>query len=83
MRRKELRERLTKKGFVLKAQFGHGAGHIHGRTLFVAFNSGSLRWLRENWNGRLAFAHNFIDYSRIGNLEFGFTQNANIVPYAT
>jgi hypothetical protein len=33
-------------GFVLKLQIGRGAGYFYGRTLYVAYNSDSRRWLR-------------------------------------
>jgi hypothetical protein len=69
------------RGFVLEVIIGKGAGYIGGHTVFIAYNSGSLKWLRNNRNGIVSFQHNFIDYSRIGNIELGFTQNANVVPY--
>lgn len=71
-----------RKGFVLQIVLGSGAGRIHGRTIFIAYNSGSLQWARKFANGHINSIHSFIDYTRIGNFEVGFTQNANVVPYA-
>jgi hypothetical protein len=69
--------------FVLKIILGNGAGYLWGRTLFVAYRSGSLRWLRDYRGGQLPVypAAWKQGYYRIGDLEFGFTHNANIVPY--
>jgi hypothetical protein len=76
------KSRYTKKGWVLKLVKGLGAGYIKGFTIFIAYNSGSLRWAINYRNGQLSTMHNFIDYTRIGKLEIGFTHNANCVPYA-
>lgn len=66
------RNEYWKPGFVLSIDFGKGAGYIGGRTLYLAFNSGSRRWARRNrglpW------------YSPI--LQCSLTRNANRVPYA-
>lgn len=74
------------RGFVFTTRVRKGAGTIGGRTLFVAYHSGSKRW-RDNFNGggRSFLAGNRWpwEHVQIGQLEFGFTQNANAVPYTS
>ena len=66
----------------LKINFGPGAGYIGGRTFFLAFNSGQLKW---NWTHRnidcQATSRRWFEYIRWELIECGFTQNANIPPY--
>lgn len=70
-------------GFTIKFNFSGGAGYHTGRTLFLAYNSGSREWVnlyrggRSPWTGR--------EYSwltRVTGIEAGLTRNANAVPWA-
>lgn len=68
-------------GWVWKLIFGPGAGYIGGRTAFVAWRSGSLRWTQLHRPDAVERCRS--GYFRIGCLEFGLTTNANLVPYTT
>jgi len=70
------------RGGVARIVFGKGAGYKGGRTLFIALNSGSLRYAKTFTGGKLMRPACLYEYIRIGGLELGFTQNANLVPYS-
>jgi len=61
--------------FVVKLHFGEGsfigAGYIGGSTLYLARNSGSSQW-KHQFRGQ--------PLPKFG-IEFGWTRNANRVPY--
>ena len=73
------------RGWVVNLLFGPGAGYIGGSTVFVAWKSGSLHWSLRHRGGD--FSKNCsaspwrAGYFRLGKLEFGWTRNANLVPY--
>ncbi len=73
----------SRKGGVLSIIFRKGAGTVGGATLFAAWKSGSKLWRDVNRCGSVSWTHNRFDLMCIGHLEFGFTRNANIVPYAS
>jgi len=65
----------VKPSWVLSLQWRKGAGCIGGRTLFVAYNSGSRNW-------QLRFRGRAYNRALLG-FEAGLTRNANIVPYVS
>ncbi len=72
-------------GWVWNLMIGPGAGYIGGRTAFVAWRSGSLRWNRQYRRTSRPPGHTSWRQGRwrIGCLEFGWTGDANIVPYTS
>ena len=82
------------RAFVVTVRFGPGAGckslngrlwRQAGRTLFLAYQSGSKDWRESHGGGQrhfLAGCKRPWEHLQIGNLEFGYTRNANAVPYA-
>ncbi len=69
--------------WVFQLFLGPGAGYTKGYTLFVSHNSGSLRWLKAFRNGKPVCFYRFWEYVRIGEFEFGFTRNWNVMPYVS
>ena len=73
------RNARQQKGWVWKVLFGKGAGYKRGSTIFLAWHSGSRRWYLSHRDAS--------DYTKrygchLGPLEFGWTRNANAVPWA-
>lgn len=84
----------TAKEWCLKFMFGRGAGYIWGRTLYLAYNCripSAAQGRGQSWYKRFApkpweYITVHSDNSYVRNhlmefLQFGFTRNANIVPY--
>ena len=67
------------KGWVFKSLFGKGAGYKGGSTIFLAWCSGSRKWHLQ-FRGERAYRQRFGSW-HIGPLEFGWTRNANSVPW--